>query len=472
MQAPQKKIAVSTPHAGNVFPTPAPWINNLSLVLLSAMLLYTIIGIPDFNRDATIAAASDHVSPLNRFIWLILLAGSMPVAIMRWRLIARLALASWPLMLVYVYFILSVTWALDPPIAGRRIMFAFVQLALTMILLAGLRKAATLHVVIAISCILAAAADMAVWIIMPGYAMTPEGLAGLQLQKNQTGLLMMYGLLATISGMWLLRTRWQKSLAVGAIGLMLLLLVASKSKTSEAIVVVVPCITYGLRWVSMQRFLVQLLVYTAILTIMLGSMLSYLAWCGATGIDPFLPLRGMTFTSRTDLWSFMLGEIARRPWLGAGFSSFWSIDPAIQPSLKTDMWFGEEAHINEAHEGYLDLLATGGIIGFVLGISTLLYYLLMAIRIQKYMQPGSQAWRTGLLSAPTAFFYLCFLVALVIHNFTESNLFSNNSLLAVALFIAIIDMEKWRISCPRAHRYAVPARGPSPHPAHAVPAAT
>ena len=34
----------------------------------------------------------------------------------------------------------------------------------------------------------------------------------------------------------------------------------------------------------------------------------YFAWCGLVNADPWLPMRGVTFTARTDLWSFVLGR--------------------------------------------------------------------------------------------------------------------------------------------------------------------
>ena len=77
---------------------------------------------------------------------------------------------------------------------------------------------------ITVVCTAAAAADLAVWIAMPGFAMTSEGLAGLQTQKNQTGLLMMYGCLASGTAFFLFRARLARALTAGALLMMLVLL--------------------------------------------------------------------------------------------------------------------------------------------------------------------------------------------------------------------------------------------------------
>ena len=190
----------------------------------------------------------------------------------------------------------------------------------------------------------------------------------------------------------------------------------------------------------------------------------YLAWCGITNTDPFLPLRGATFTGRTDLWSFVMDEIAQRPWFGAGYSSFWAIDPAVQPSLKSDMWFGVYTIINESHQGYLELLATGGVAGFAGGLLVLFRALALAGRAVSRAEPAAVAWRTGRLAYPTAAFHMALLVGLVVHNFTESNLFSNNSVLAIALVLAVIDLEKWRLATWRPRPRALPGAGAACRP--------
>ncbi len=156
----------------------------------------------------------------------------------------------------------------------------------------------------------------------------------------------------------------------------------------------------------------------------------------------------------------MIDEIGKRPWFGAGYASFWAIDPAVQPSLKSDMWFGVYTIINEAHEGYLDLLATGGVFGLAGGLFVLLRAIGAAGLAVSRAEPAAVAWRSGRLAYPTAAFHLALLTGLIVHNFTESNLFSNNSVLAIAFVLAALDLEKWRIAArrPAVVRYPAPQR--------------
>lgn len=443
------------------------WVDRLATFVLAAMLLYALlISLSGFNRAGVDQVSTDAVNPLNRFVWLGLLALAAPIALARWRAILSLLRASWPIVLLYIYFAASTSWALDPGTSARRLMFSVVQLLLGAILLSGIRRAATLHVLIAAICMTAGMVDLLSWVIWPGYAMTSEGLAGLQLQKNQTGLLMMYGCLSIGSGFFLFRGRMQRAMVGGALLMMLGLLVATRSTTSQSIVLlapfVVPCVLLAARL----RKPVIWSILVGMLALLAGLAACYLAWCGVVNADPLRPVRGITFTSRLDLWTFVLGEIGKRPWLGAGYSSFWAIDPAVQPSLKSDMWFGTYAIINEAHEGYLDLLATGGIVGLIGGLFVVFRTLGMALRAILGTQPASLAWRTGQLAYPTAAFHLSLLLALLVHNFTESNLFSNNSVLAVAFILAALDLEKWQLGTrlsrsvpsPRLSRPLAPAR--------------
>ena len=74
---------------------------------------------------------------------------------------------------------------------------------------------------------------------------------------------------------------------------------------------------------------------------------------GAIGRDP-------TLTDRTKIWSFVLG-MQTNPLLGAGYESFW-LGPRLQ-------WFWETSglgHLNEAHNGYLEVYLNLGLVGLAL----------------------------------------------------------------------------------------------------------
>jgi O-antigen ligase len=185
------------------------------------------------------------------------------------------------------------------------------------------------------------------------------------------------------------------------------LLVLSVSKTSIALTLGVPIAIYALSWVSMGlRISVASLAATlaaVILTIasacyaILGTSLTdlvHLAWDDAT------------FTGRTQLWNFMLDGIGENWVTGIGFASFWGVG-ASSPNLYAGLDYIRLT--NQAHNGYLDLLATLGVIGVALVI------IMLAQVLRK-----TEAFR---FSQPWLFRFVWFIVAFsIIHNAMESSL--------------------------------------------------
>ncbi len=419
------------------------WVELLSVIILTLTLLYTVLG--GLTDDVTDPTQTNYVNPWNSRIWLLLLAMSLPVLIRRWHEALALAKASWSLLVLFGYFAISVAWALDPATSLRRFLFSVVQLVLFVILLSGIRRAPMVHVAIATVCIAAASADLVTWIVAPGYAMADDGFAGLQSQKNQTGLLMMYGCLSAVPCIFLLRRRlWKLAVACASV-MMAILLVATRSTTSQSVVASAAVIMPVLLLIGRLPRRTILAIAGIFVLFVVALPFAYLVWSGVTSADPLAPIRHATFTGRTDIWNFVVGQIQKRPWFGSGYSSFWSIDPSVQPSLQTDGWFGTYVIINEGHDGYLDQLATGGIVGLVGSLFVLLRGIIMAGSAVGRAAPTAQAWRDGTLARATAVFYLALLLGLIVHNVTESNLFNNNSVLAVALLLCLLDLEKWRI---------------------------
>jgi O-antigen ligase len=335
-------------------------------------------------------------------------------------------------------------WALDQAASQRRFLLSVVQVILLTIVVSGIRRAPVLHLTIAAFCMAACMADLLDFIVAPGHGMEDDGFTGLHTQKNQTGILLMYGCLATASCLFLVRSRLRRGIFAAVTLIMIGLLIATRSTTSAG---VVGCAALGMPVLLAigrlpRRF--RFVIGSTCLLFMAAIAVTYVTWCGVDGSDPLLPLRGATFTDRTDIWSFVAGELAKRPWLGAGYQSFWSIDPALQPSLKTDEWFATAA-INQAHNGYLDMLATGGVFGLVgsllvVGRSIALAWRALSEKLPARLQPD------GALAYATAGFHMSFLLGLIVHNFTESNLFNNAALLCVGFLLATLDLEKWRLA--------------------------
>ncbi|HEY2826132.1 MAG TPA: O-antigen ligase family protein [Pirellulales bacterium] len=84
---------------------------------------------------------------------------------------------------------------------------------------------------------------------------------------------------------------------------------------------------------------------------------------------------GGALTGRVPLWEELSEAIARRPWQGYGFSSFW-ISKNIEDVSDSQQWA-----ISVAHSSYLDLTLGTGLIGAGLAVAVTLWGLLQAIRL-------------------------------------------------------------------------------------------
>lgn len=109
--------------------------------------------------------------------------------------------------------------------------------------------------------------------------------------------------------------------------------------------------------------------------------------------------RDSSLTGRTRIWSIVL-PLAVNPVFGAGYESFW-----LGPRLN-QIWVANGQHLNQAHNGYLEVYLDLGWVGLILVGTVLIWGYRNAI------QAVRRAPALGSLQ-------LAFLVVAVIYNFTE-----------------------------------------------------
>lgn len=110
--------------------------------------------------------------------------------------------------------------------------------------------------------------------------------------------------------------------------------------------------------------------------------------------------RDMTFTGRTDIWKAVLAENTD-PLFGVGCDSFWLGDRSEHLSAK--YYF----HLNEAHNGYLEVYLNTGLVGLTLLVGT------MASAFNRICESLRQGSRY-------ASFRFAFLIATAIYGMTEA----------------------------------------------------
>ena len=114
--------------------------------------------------------------------------------------------------------------------------------------------------------------------------------------------------------------------------------------------------------------------------------------------------RDATLTGRTDIWAAVLDIGPRDPVVGRGYGSFWI------GNLSNDVWNrrGIYAHIQQSHNGYLDVYIELG----ALGLAVLAGVVLSSYRDIRLTRPGSFEYAT---------LRKLFLGVILVHNVTESS---------------------------------------------------
>ncbi|KKC33830.1 O-antigen ligase family protein [Devosia psychrophila] len=142
---------------------------------------------------------------------------------------------------------------------------------------------------------------------------------------------------------------------------------------------------------------------------------------GALGIDP-------TFTDRASIWQLALSAIAERPFWGYGFQSFWQTDALANGNSSAATWAVTAAN---AHNGYLDLMLSGG---FPLLILAVIWLVILP------SQHASKALRLNNDLTLTRLFIRIWLFALFLATL-ESPFFANSGPIWFTILIAIFGLQ-------------------------------
>jgi O-antigen ligase len=443
------------------------WIIMLSGAVLIAMLLYVMIGNKPYVHVVALdpLTGATEMSPINRYIWLAL--GAMSVPLLWWRRadLPAAAVKLWPLILLMLWFAATTRWAIDGPASSRRLLLVAINLVICIAVATGLKDARRIHAAMAFACAIVVGIDLGSWILIPGRSMTDLGLAAIHSHKNTLGAVML------LAGMVCSTYAWGRPTLRGQVfwwavtAAAVALLLASQSKTSIGIFAGVAAFIPVLMFVLRQRpIFIASVVAVGTATVLAGVFL-WLAINYATGGDPIDPFRGITFTQRRDVWQFVWHEFTLRPFKGVGFGSFWDVNPRVQPSLQTDYWFSTpDAFTNEAHNGYLDILATTGLFGLAGALFLLLRWMGRAVGDLR------SAIFTGDRQALAAAAFLgVFPLLFFGHNFLESSYFTANAFFGSIILLVGVTLDlkpRPRISSaspPAAMPWrSVPGPGPGP----------
>ena len=141
-----------------------------------------------------------------------------------------------------------------------------------------------------------------------------------------------------------------------------------------------------------------------IITIILASIILSIYSEEILSFIPGLFGKDLSFTGRDLIWAYIWTEVQKKFWIGYGYGSYWIMGAPVIDLFKSYVGW----RVNEAHNGFLEIILQTGIIGFTFFVSIIGSFLHKIIK-------------TGFTVALLA------LVSIAIVNFSESFIFQPRS---------------------------------------------
>lgn len=353
-------------------------------------------------------------SPIDAAFFGVLLAAAIGVLLRRGRRTRVLLAANWPILLFFFYCLISVAWSYHPDVAFKRWIKALGDLAMVLIVVTDGQPIAALKRLISRVGILLFPTSVLL-IKYYGYlgrGYDPDGAVmntGVTTNKNMLGVTL---LVISLGIVWrilsLLRAESQPNrgrhlLAQSTLlvfGIALLGMADSKTSISCFVLGSGLIIATNLRAIRGRPARVHALC----LAILLAGGVALL-FGGETGVTQALG-RKTNLSGRTEIWAAVIPALSN-PIIGAGFESFW-ISPDAQRAwntLELAGWWN--LHLNEAHNGYIEVYLNLGWIGVCL---------IALILISGYRRAGKAIQRDSLLGG----LLLAYILASAIYSITEA----------------------------------------------------
>lgn len=323
------------------------------------------------------------------------------------------------ILLGYCFF--SVSWAILPLVALRRIIQTSMVVWLIFRCLSDMGPARMLRFVrvaliamLVINYLTVYFSPFGIHADIPGEFSTLIGdWRGIVPHKNITGALCSLTIL-----LFLFDSRdYPKPLSAAVILGSLIFLYYTNSRTSE--VALVPAVVLGL---AIRPYDASKRTVIAVFLLMV-SVFAILLFAGSTSFLANILNDPYALTGRGAIWPLLLEYGGEHPWTGAGFGSFWLIGDDSPIWSLTSGWVA--VYASHGHNGYLDLLVTIGVPGLLLAIFVLGVWPMLRLLLSTSIDKS----RRSLLLAMIAF---C-----LGHNLTESTLLSATAVVEVFLIMAI-----------------------------------
>ncbi len=367
--------------------------------------------------------------PINRLVYTSLIILALFVVLKRSKQIVSGLRHTWPILLFFIYCLVSLMWSDYPAVGFRRWNKGIADWLMVLIVWTDPQPITALKRVLA----------------RTGYTLIPLSIlfiryypeigryyhrylgttffSGVALEKNGLGAIC---LLFGLGSVWRLlnlfaddppdKQRSRRLIAQGVILAMILWLFSvTDSVTSLVCFLLASFLLVATRFraFARNRFMVHCLV---LLIIVIPASIALLDFSpGALHAMG----RNSTLTERTDIWAEVV-KLNPNAWVGAGYESFW-LGPRLETMVSevTRFWVP-----NQSHNGYLEIYANLGWVG-VGGLAVVLAYGYKRVIL---------AWRQNL---PAGDLMVAYFVTGVVYNITEAAFFRNTYPIWLFLLLAI-----------------------------------
>lgn len=347
------KLALSLPNGR------AWWVQNSLFIAFAFLTFSSFFGLNlPFQEKTMDAWEQEQSNPLNQFAYFFIFSLNLPVILFRYEEIWKFIRKEKWLGLLVLFFLLSFTWSDYGFISIKRSFQLFIMYITLINVWCFLNKKIiflTIKIIVTIYIVITYLVSLTI----------PEAIdpsfntwRGLTLQKNGLAQISFYIFLLSIFFQSVIKTTkysWLNKI-ITALAILLIFLAQSSTVILALFFVIIAFLIFnfekiflkiGINKIVSIMILLLIALIIAILTIFSNELLA---------IIPAIFGKDLTFTGRTLIWDYVIGEILKRPLLGYGYMTYW-----IMGSSRLDIIL-----VNQSHNSYLEIILWGGFLGFLL----------------------------------------------------------------------------------------------------------
>ena len=311
-------------------------------------------------------------SPIDAALFGVLLAAAICVLIFRSKRTRILLLPNWPILVYFVYCLVSASWSNDPDVSFKRWIKAIGDLVMVFVIVTDKAPVVALSRLISrIGCILLPASVLLIkYFPLLGRGYTPDGAVmntGVTTNKNVLGVFVLVVSLYTLWRLMALmrlksdpdrRRHLIAQTVLLAFGILLFRMAHSATSIAcfalgGGLIIAANLRSFRTRPVRIHALCVGILLFGAV---------AFLS--GAEGIVSQVLGRQANLSGRTEIWAAAI-PAAPNALIGAGFEDFW-ISPSAEKFQQGLLGWWHPEGLNEAHNGYIETYLNLGLVGVCL----------------------------------------------------------------------------------------------------------